>query len=63
MGQTYFLHLLLILCNLSLRLLVCVGERQRMQAIFFVIASAVHFLPECASGMFISGLVKTLNDH
>lgn len=41
MVQTYFLHVSLILCNLSFCLLVYVGERQRMQAVFFVIASAV----------------------
>lgn len=69
MVQIYFLHVSLILCNLSFRLLVYVGERQRMQAVFFVIASLyccvyrAHFLPDCAYGMFISGLVKTLNDH
>lgn len=68
-----FLHVLLLLCSLSFCLLVCVDKKQRTQAIF--LWSLLHFCYSAVSTepvsspcvhivcMFISELVKILNDH
>lgn len=75
MTQTDFLHVLLLLCDLSFCLLVYVDERQRTQAVGLlcdcfcvpVILLCLQSLSPrpflCAHGMFLSELVKILNDH